>query len=364
MAVQQLTMKALKPSLSLQQSKRLQQRQPVKPCAVARPQQNKPLSPVPLSSAPMTADVRNLAPAKRTDAVVASAQSQQGMEDPAVIGWDELWSLRKYLPTVGWITLGATVAASIGILINDYSTPFCFEVPGGCEEIPLFMKVPLIATHLLTFALIPTAMYVFYTRAPQLSAWGASDPFVAIVGVSYIMASIAGEIGWHVTQKWFYQEEYAIMNYVFYFFLCTGTSLWAYGIELKEAKEFEVNKYINYALLACGPASALFYYLCASNHIAKIPIYILLSFEYAVLTWRFYKLLNKDPKVFLFPFFSVGVNLFFIAQLNSHKGDPILNPLFHILHDAAGTELGVLLITALVWVSPAAALPQATKTRK
>lgn len=38
--------------------------------------------------------------------------------------------------------------------------------------------------------------------------------------------------------------------------------------------------------------------------------------------------LLKTPKVLLFPFFSVGVNLFFIAQLNAHQSDPVLNPLF------------------------------------
>ena len=59
--------------------------------------------------------------------------------------------------------------------------------------------------------------------------------------------------------------------------------------------------------------------------------------------------LLETPKVFLFPFFSVGVNLGFIALLNEYQADPVLNPLFHILHDAAGTEMGVAVIAALVY---------------
>lgn len=37
---------------------------------------------------------------------------------------------------------------------------------------------------------------------------------------------------------------------------------------------------------------------------------------------------RQDPRVFLFPFFSVGVNLFFISLLDKYESDIILNPLF------------------------------------
>jgi hypothetical protein len=36
----------------------------------------------------------------------------------------------------------------------------------------------------------------------------------------------------------------------------------------------------------------------------------------------------KTPKVLLFPLFSVGVNLAFIALLAKYQTDAILNPLF------------------------------------
>jgi hypothetical protein len=38
--------------------------------------------------------------------------------------------------------------------------------------------------------------------------------------------------------------------------------------------------------------------------------------------------LLRTPKVLLFPFFSVGVNLFFISLLDKYQNDAFLNPLF------------------------------------
>jgi hypothetical protein len=51
----------------------------------------------------------------------------------------------------------------------------------------------------------------------------------------------------------------------------------------------------------------------------------------------------------------VGVNLTFIVLLDQFGGNPYTNPqvannaLFHILHDIAGTEMGVIIFTALVY---------------
>lgn len=94
------------------------------------------------------------------------------------------------------------------------------------------------------------------------------DPFAAMLGLAFVMVAIAGEIGWHVTQvfggpaapgppvalprrslalpnphpaalsllllkDWFYVEDYSILNFVFYFFLMLGTSLWALGIKVR-----------------------------------------------------------------------------------------------------------------------------------
>ena len=50
-------------------------------------------------------------------------------------------------------------------------------------------QVPLIATHLLAFGLIPTSMYVVQQRLPQLKKWGAADPFLAMTGIAFLMVS-------------------------------------------------------------------------------------------------------------------------------------------------------------------------------
>lgn len=50
--------------------------------------------------------------------------------------------------------------------------------------------------------------------------------------VAVSQVAIAGEIGWHVTQEWYYREEYMIMNLVFYVFLNTGLAMWAWGINI------------------------------------------------------------------------------------------------------------------------------------
>ncbi|KAL4422594.1 hypothetical protein ABPG75_008791 [Micractinium tetrahymenae] len=230
------------------------------------------------------------------------------------------------------------VAAAGGVLIQGHATPLCETTPEGCTAIPLFMKLPLIATHLFTFILSPATMYVFYTRAQALKGKGAQDPFVAMVGLAFVMVAIAGEMAWHVNQEWFYVEEWSILN-------CTG--LWAVGIKEDDTTTSK-DEAIDALLLAAPWLAGIAYLAGATVLDTKVPIYILMS-------------LLKDPKVFLFPFFSVGVNLFFIAQLNTHQSDPVLNPLFHILHDAAGTELGVAIIAFLVYQSLPANTEQIAK---
>ncbi|KAK9808670.1 hypothetical protein WJX72_001717 [[Myrmecia] bisecta] len=249
----------------------------------------------------------------------------------------------------------AIVAAAVGIFINQFSDAPCALEPAGCEQIPYVMKVLLIATHLFAFALIPTSMYVFYQRAPVLERWGAKSPFTGILGLSFLMVSIASEIGWHVSQQWYYQEEYMILNFAFYFFLSAGTSLWAYGVqpEGKGASPRSLADKADVALLAAPVLMAVIYALGAAVTHTKVPMYIVLSLQYAILTWRMFELLDHNKRVFLFPFFSVGVNLFFISLLSKYESDKVLNPLFHILHDAAGTEMGIAIITALIWFTAA-----------
>lgn len=47
----------------------------------------------------------------------------------------------------------------------------------------------LVGTHLFAFLLIPAAMYVFYSRIDELKDARARSPFVALMGMSFMMVS-------------------------------------------------------------------------------------------------------------------------------------------------------------------------------
>lgn len=104
------------------------------------------------------------------------------------------------------------------------------------------------------------------------------------------------------------------------------------------------------------------YLLAATITHTKLPIFLLLTLQYCVLTSRLFKVrceryacghiaaerpmagllacrflsplasappqLLRTPHVLWLLFFSVGVNLFFIALLKGHLSHPMLNPLF------------------------------------
>ncbi len=78
-------------------------------------------------------------------------------------------------------------------------------------------KYGLIVTHITTFVLIPLAMRIFYQGLKNL---GQTAPkiFATQLGLAFIMVSVASEIGWHVTQCWYYEDGFTILNFMFYFF--------------------------------------------------------------------------------------------------------------------------------------------------
>ncbi|MBV6627772.1 MAG: hypothetical protein KI793_33430 [Rivularia sp. (in: Bacteria)] len=209
-------------------------------------------------------------------------------------------------------------------------------------------KFGLIATHILTFALIPLAMRVFY-KSLIILEWSSKAIFASQLGLSFIMVAIAAEIGWHVTQCWYYENGFTMLNFMFYFFLISAFALWADGlVEKTTALTNFVNIFFAISLLGI---SILYFlgYEHNNNTGYKVPIYILLTLVFAVLTYRGYKLL-RTWKVLLFPLFSVGVNLSFVFLLDKFGQDSVTyNALFHILHDFGGTEAGVAIFTYLVY---------------
>ena len=231
--------------------------------------------------------------------------------------------------------------------------PGAAELPPGESPICIVggWKITLIITHVLVFALIPLAMRVFYESLRRLGVKRKAI-FASQLGLSFIMVAIAAEIGWHVTQCWYYLNQFTMLNFMFYFFLISAFALWAEGLVEKETMLTNgINIVFALLLLAVSILYPLGYE--ANNPSYKIPIYIALTLVFTVLTYRGYKLL-ETWKIIFFPIFSVGVNLAFIFLLDQYGGtisDPniSLNALFHILHDFGGTEAGVLIFTWLVY---------------
>jgi len=224
--------------------------------------------------------------------------------------------------------------------------------PGIC--IQGAWKYALVTTHAITFALIPLAMRIFYEGLNNLNV-ARKSIFASQLGLSFVMVAIAAEMGWHVTQCWYYSNDFTMLNFMFYFFLISAFALWADGL-LKDKSL--INRVVNIALSVGLLISAILYKIGYLNDdpLYKVPIYILMTFVFIILTYRGYKLLDNDWRMLLVPLFSVGVNLSFIflldATVNSATPDnPLsnLNALYHICHDLLGTEAGVAVFTCLVY---------------
>ena len=209
-------------------------------------------------------------------------------------------------------------------------------------------KLGLIATHVFCFVLIPVAMRVFYEGLPELKL-DRSAVFASQLGLAFIMVAITAEIGWHVTQTWYYENDFTMLNFMFYFFLLSSFALWADSLVLEDTWK---TRLINIAFALGLFGSSYLYTVGADPSIQdtsyKIPIYITLTVIMAVLTYRGYKILD-DWRIIFFPVLSVGVNLFFVFLLDTYGESPETNALFHICHDLFGTEAGVLFFTWLVY---------------
>lgn len=213
-------------------------------------------------------------------------------------------------------------------------------------------KLALVLTHVLAFVIMPVAMKVFYESLRILS-YPTSSIFAAVLGLAFIMVAIAAEIGWHVTTCWYYQDNFTMLNFTFYFFLLSAFALWSDGLVVAVDTTTE-RLNLMFALLLISVSVLYPIGYAVDNSEFKTPIYIALAVIFVVLTIRGYNLLDSWD-VLWFPFFAVGVNLVFVALLQNLGDDQYTNPkvklnaLYHILHDLAGTETGVVVFTWLVY---------------
>ena len=244
------------------------------------------------------------------------------------------------------------IFATICVALAFFGLAYVLSILPGIQEqsstcITGGWKYALISTHILTFVLIPLAMRIFYQALRNLGL-SLKTIFASQLGLALVMVAIAAEIGWHVTQCWYYQNDFTMLNFMFYFFLISAFALWSDGL----SKENNIwTRLVNLVFAVGLLVTCILYPLGAqaSNSSFKIPIYITLTVVFAVLTYRGYKLL-EDWRIIFVPIFSVGVNLFFISLLDKYGPESVLyNALFHILHDLGGTLAGVAIFTWLVY---------------
>lgn len=247
------------------------------------------------------------------------------------------------------------VFATICVALAFFGLAYVLSVLPGIQKqssicITGGLKYGLIATHILTFVLIPLAMRIFYQGLKNLGL-SLKTIFSSQLGLALVMVAIASEIGWHVTQCWYYQNDFTMLNFMFYFFLISAFALWSDGLSQQNNiltrlvnVVFAIGLLVTCILYPLGYMENNF----QGNPSFKIPIYITLTIVFAVLTYRGYKLL-EDWRIIFVPFFSVGVNLSFIVLLDKYGQTVLYNALFHILHDLAGTLAGVAIFTWLVY---------------
>ncbi len=120
----------------------------------------------------------------------------------------------------------------LGYILSElpsYTAPPAGKELSDRHCVTSYWKLGLILTHILNFVLIPVTMRVFYE---SLGALGlpSSSIFASQLGLAFIMVAVATEIGWHVTQCWYYRNDFSTLNFTFYFFKLSAFALWSDGL--------------------------------------------------------------------------------------------------------------------------------------
>jgi hypothetical protein len=230
----------------------------------------------------------------------------------------------------------------------DRGCEFAAECQFFAEE--WIWSLLLILTHLSPFALLPFTMCIAWNRSRYLlqSTRKEMHLFSLQLGLACICIALAFEFGWHVSTAWYYRNSFHVLNYLFYLFLISSFALWADG--------FYCSTPVNILFVLTTMVCAVLYPIGAAKdeNVFKICLYVSLTLNFLFMTIRG-KVVLQDWRILWVPFFSVGVNLFFIGLLQHvEKGGQLTkwNYIFHMAHDLFGTELGVAVFAYLLYDSP------------
>jgi hypothetical protein len=161
-----------------------------------------------------------------------------------------------------------------------------------------------------------------------------------------ICFGLALEFGWHVADSWYYTNNFHILNFGFYF-LISAFAFWADSFENNGITDalFGAIRLVATILYPVGNCQAVYdeqlLPFLSSPNSAKIPLYVGMTATFAAITRRGYKIFGSEMLIVFA--LSVGVNLFFIFQLQSLPEQLLTvdNYYLHICHDLFGTEAGV-----------------------
>jgi hypothetical protein len=229
----------------------------------------------------------------------------------------------------------------------DMCDPSLYENTLFFQDHPLASFL-LVLTHALPFVLIPVTMKIISEKAPVIKADHPKfNPFIMNLGMAVICFGLALEFGWHVADSWYYTNNFHILNYGFYFFLISGFALWADGFENNAKSDALFGVLLLFATILYPIGNYQVVYdeqllpFLSSPNLAKIPLYVGMTATFAAITKRGYKIFG--PEMLIVFALSVGVNLFFIFQLQSLPEGTLTvdNYYYHIAHDLLGTEAGV-----------------------
>ena len=222
-----------------------------------------------------------------------------------------------------------------------------------------FLSKVLMWTHVFPFLLIPFTMRLVSERAEAIQRDHKQfNPFIMQLGLATVCFALAQEFGWHVTSNWFYVNNYHVLNFGFYFFLISAFALWADGFKSNWFWNIVMGGILLWATndYPTGAAADLVS-LGGDANSGKIPLYVGLTVTFLVLSIRGEEIFGKA--MYWVPFFSVGVNLFFIFLLDgvsnpvwngeTFDGMEPLNYIYHICHDLLGTEMGVIIFAYLLY---------------
>ena len=227
------------------------------------------------------------------------------------------------------------------------------------------LAAALITTHAIPYVLFPYTMRLIADKGEMIqNDHPEFNPFLLTLAMATTAFGLSLEVGWHVWDSWYYDNEFHPLNFGFYFFLISSFALWAdaFKDELKLDVAFGGILFLASILYPIGAAqeaggqigqavSAFFPFTLPPPAISKIPLYLGLTVNFLAMTLRGREVFGN--KMWIVFALSVGVNLFFIFLLARVAYDPEkplteLNYIYHICHDLLGTEAGVFYFATLI----------------